>query len=192
RNSSRQKQKPKPYSLEEITLLLDAFDRDYPQLLPFIQFLLGTGCRIGEATGLRWGDLSADCKMASIRFQFVNGRLKTTKCDSDRDFFLPASLVTILGTLNRGEPDEFVFRINGHPIDRHSFLKRIWKPLLLREGILYRKPSAFRHNFCSWLLHNGVSVVDAAKITGHDPKVLLDSYASSMSDSSSIPDFFKG
>lgn len=192
RDKNRRSRKPKPFSKEEITILLDAFARDYPRLLPFIQFLLQTGCRIGEAIGLRWGDLSWDCKEVAIRFQLVDGKLKPPKCDSERDFFLPKSLVVELGKLKRGRPDEFVFLFNDHAIDRRSFLRRVWKPLLLREGIAYRKPSALRHNFCSWLLHGGKSVIEAAKITGHDPKVLLDSYADVLEESSHIPDLFRG
>lgn len=192
RDKNRRSRKPKPFSKEEITILLDAFNRDYPALLPFIQFMLQTGCRIGEAIGLRWGDLSWDCSKVSIHSQMVDGNLKSPKCGSDREFFLPASLVFILRELDRGRPDAFIFLHNGRVIDRRNFLKRIWRPLLEKEGIPYRKPSALRHNFCSWLLHHGVSVLDAAKITGHDPRVLLDSYASAISDSSSIPDLFRG
>ena len=192
RDKNRRSRKPKPFSQDEISLLIKAFERDFPELLPFIQFMLQTGCRIGEAIGLRWGDLSWDCSKVSIRSQLVDGIAKSPKCGSDREFFLPGSLVFLLKKLDRGRPDDFIFLYKGRAIDRRNFRKRIWRPLLEREGIPYRKPSAFRHNFCSWLLNDGTSVLDAAKITGHDPRVLLDSYASAISQSSSIPDLFRG
>jgi hypothetical protein len=33
---------------------------------PFVKFLLMTGCRTGEAVGLKWKHISADCKMINF------------------------------------------------------------------------------------------------------------------------------
>lgn len=152
--------------------------------------MIGTGCRIGEAIGLQWGDISLDFKKVFIRRQLVDGIIKKPKCDSYREFILPSSLILLFKSLQRGKSNDFIFLINGHTIDRRSFLKRVWKPLLLSLGIEYRKPSSLRHNFCSWMLNNGSSVIETSKITGHDPKVLLDSYASMINELNSVPDLF--
>jgi integrase len=57
------KQKSKPFTLEEIRAIIESFrsDRYYDYYADFVEFLFGTGCRTGEAIGLRWGNLSDDC-----------------------------------------------------------------------------------------------------------------------------------
>jgi len=59
------KQMPRPFSKEEMGAIIQAFrtDRYYSPYGDFVQFLFETGCRTGEAIGLRWGHLSDDCSM---------------------------------------------------------------------------------------------------------------------------------
>lgn len=65
----------------------------------------------------------------------------------------------------------------GKPIDARNFRERAWNAVLARSGVTYRKPSNTRHTFCSHALEGGMNPVVVASITGHDPKVLFDSYA---------------
>lgn len=57
------KQMPKPFTREKIGAVIQAFrsDRHYCYYADFVEFLFGTGCRTGEAIGLRWDHLTDDC-----------------------------------------------------------------------------------------------------------------------------------
>jgi integrase len=79
-------QKPKPFTKEEITMIINAFrgDRYYKPYADYVEFLFGTGCRTGEVIGLRWKHLSDDCSTAWIGESFVRGTRKATKTNRDR------------------------------------------------------------------------------------------------------------
>lgn len=69
-----------------------------------VRFLIGTGCRIGEALGLTWEHVDLEAPEPSVTIAqtatrvagqgIVLGRTKTAK--SERDLALPATVVTIL------------------------------------------------------------------------------------------------
>lgn len=44
---------------------------EYSHWIPLFEFLLGTGCRIGEAIGIRWEDLDFDNRMIDINHSLV-------------------------------------------------------------------------------------------------------------------------
>ncbi len=48
---------PRPFTLEEIRAIIETMDKSnaYRYYTCLIRFLFGTGCRTGEALGLRWG-----------------------------------------------------------------------------------------------------------------------------------------
>jgi integrase len=54
------KQRPKPFSLEEIEKIIRAFrtDRYYSHYADYVEFLFRTGCRTAEFIGLRWKHLN--------------------------------------------------------------------------------------------------------------------------------------
>jgi integrase len=62
------KQMSKPFTREEIGAIIQAFrsDRYYHYYADYVEFLLGTGCRTGEAIGLRWKHLCDDCSTVWI------------------------------------------------------------------------------------------------------------------------------
>ncbi len=86
-----------------------------------IRFMLGTGTRLGEATGLRWQDV--DLKRRTVRIagqlQRIDGQLSyrpTTKTNQDRQLPIPAwlaqSLTAIKGShiiVGKPDPDGIVF-----------------------------------------------------------------------------------
>ncbi|MDZ4871045.1 MAG: Tyrosine recombinase XerC [Chroococcidiopsis cubana SAG 39.79] len=62
------KQPPKPFSREEMGAIVHAFrsDRYYHHYADYVEFLFGTGCRTGEAIGLKWKHVSNDCSTVWI------------------------------------------------------------------------------------------------------------------------------
>ncbi len=172
----------KPFSKIEITKIVSGFEahKTYNHYLIFVRFLFGTGCRIGEAIGIRWQDIDFGTGKITIAEQVTSGRRKTAKSGSCREFYLSASLRTLLAEFKpsgAGERDLIFTTLTGKQMDAHNFRERAWTIILGLAGVDYRKPSNTRHSFCSHALEGGMNPVTVAAITGHDPKVLFDHYA---------------
>ena len=83
------KQAPKPFTLEEIKLLIKTFreSRYYAHYADYVEFLFGTGCRSGEAIGLRWKHVADDC--SSCWVGEIVTRNKRKDPNSDRLLLIP-------------------------------------------------------------------------------------------------------
>jgi integrase len=171
--------KPQPFSINEIDSILKAFasHATYQDMTLFVEFLMKTGARLGEAAGLQWDAVSENCQAISIRTQFTSGKLKSPKAGSDRSYSLPKSLSDKLLIEKERSQTIFVFTHNHRPINIRNFRQRAWKPILATLNIPYRKPYNSRATFISHALEQGHNPIAIAEITGHDPKVLFDHYA---------------
>jgi len=92
-------QKPKPFTQHEIQAILDGFrgNRYYAYYADFVEFLFTTGCRIGEAIGLRWKHLADDCSKVWIGESVSRGGIrKPTKTNRSRQFRLTPKLQQML------------------------------------------------------------------------------------------------
>ena len=172
----------KPFSKKEIQLIIKTFETDkyYKVYTPFVKFLFGTGCRIGEGIGIRWGDVDLTSGKIIIAEQITRRKRKTAKANSGREFYLSASIKNLLATIKPivvTEEDLIFVSPTGKPLDAHNFRERAWTSILESAPVLYRKPSNTRHTFCSHALEGGMNPITVASITGHDPKVLFDRYA---------------
>jgi len=80
------KQPARPFSRDEMTAILRCFRSDpvYRHYADFVEFLLGVGCRTGEAIGLRWRHVSDDCAQVWIGEAISRGREKATKTNKAR------------------------------------------------------------------------------------------------------------
>jgi integrase len=172
----------KPFSKIEIAKILTTCERHkhYKHYALFVRFLLGTGCRIGEAIGIRWGDIDLNSGKIVIAEQITSGKRKSAKTGSIREFYLSAGLKNLLTEAKPIGADEgnLIFTTaTGRSIDARNFRERAWTAILELAKVDYRKPSNTRHSFCSHALEQGMNPVTVASITGHDPKVLFDHYA---------------
>ena len=189
----RPTQKPPPFTLEEIRTIIAGFEKDkyYAHYLGYVRFLFMTGCRTSEAIGLQWKHISKNCSEitfmeASVRKDTGTGRLrKSTKTNRTRKFPCNKELQKLLRSIRPKDYnlDQLVFPSpSGKSMDATNFLNRPWTKVLgkcgmTKENGLYRCQYNTRHTFISHMLAKGMSVVEVAKLTGHDPKVLLDHYA---------------
>ncbi len=188
------KQQCKPFSTEEIQLIVKGFreSRYYKPYADFVEFLFGTGCRIGEAIGLRWGHVTPNCDSVWIGESFSRGVRKPTKTNRARTVTLTDRLQQMLKE-RRGEshrdPEDLVFTTpNGLPLDDHNFRNRAWKRVLTEINIDYRKPYNTRHTLISHALDKGMNPVVVAQITGHDVATLYENYAGSVASRPRLPD----
>ncbi len=190
------KRRLKPFSIEEIKRILEGFatDQYYSHYLPYVEFLLGTGCRPGEANGLQWKHISEDCGEVLISCKLtVSGERKSTKTNRDRLIPLPPRLQNILKAIRPIDPDPeapvFV-SLTGLPIDSHNFRNRAWKQVLAKVGVEYRKPGNCRHTLISHGLSQGKSPAEMAELAGNRIETIYNNYAGSVIHRPSLPELF--
>ena len=187
RVKSAPKQSPQPFTREEYRKILAGFDELYPHYSDFVRWLMGIGCRLGEAAGLRWGHLSSDFSKVWIGESWGRGQRKTTKTNTHRAFELSPDLQIMLKQrhqrLDRSltGADDLVFTASsGRPIDDHNFRRRYWTPVLQAVEVPYRKPYSTRHTFISHALDQGWSVSEISAITGNSEETILRHYTGSV------------
>jgi integrase len=189
------KQKARPFDKAEISAILAGFkdSRYYKHYVDFVSFLFGTGCRTGEAIGLRWSHLSHDCGKVWIGESLSGGVRKATKTNKAREFRLSESLKAMLLARRPAgfSPDGLVFPApKGGAICGRGFRNRAWSKTLEKAKVKYRKPYNTRHTFVSHCLAQGLKPMAISQITGHDPEVLFKYYAADISDDLTTPEIF--
>jgi integrase len=187
------KQKPKPFTREEIQKILEGFggDRHYKHYLNFVEFLFGTGCRIGEAIGVRWKHVTDDCSQVWIGEQITRGNRKATKTNRARTITLTPKLQAMLLSRkpNKPDPEGLIFTApKGGALDDHNFRNRPWKNVITQLGIDYRKPYNTRHTLVSHALDLQMNPVLVAELTGHNVKTLYEHYAGNVNSRPTLPE----
>ncbi|ELR97394.1 tyrosine-type recombinase/integrase [Gloeocapsa sp. PCC 73106] len=188
------KQMPKPFNRAEIHKIINGFEHSkyYSHYTDFVKFLFGTGCRTGEAIGLRWQHLNDDCSTVWIGESLSRGIRKATKTNRARTITLTPKLQKILGERRPDSfnPEALVFGSPlGNPIDDHNFRNRAWKSILNQVNVEYRKPYNTRHTLISHALDQGMSPVTVAQLTGHDVQTLYENYAGNVKSRPMLPEF---
>jgi len=157
----------------------------------FVAFLVGTGCRFGEATAVRWGDfdLDADTPVVRISRAWKKGATgvylgSTKSMQGKRTITLPAGLVRELRAV-RGAPDDLAFTtVEGMRIQAPRFRERTWWPAVVASGIGKRpRVHDLRHTHVSWLIDAGVNFKVIQYRLGHKSvKTTIDRYGHLASD----------
>ena len=189
------KQRARPFTTQECTAILSGFrdSKHYGYYTDFVTFLLGSGCRTGEAIGLRWGHLLDECGKVWIGESVSRGVRGPTKTNKSREFRLskPVQAMLLKRRPDDWKPDDLVFlALRGGTIDGHNFRNRAWEAVLKAAGVTYRKPYNTRHTFISHALklkHNPMTI---AQMTGHDPETLFKYYAADIDGGLQCPDIF--
>lgn len=158
---------------------------------PLVEALGRTGMRWSEATALQIGDVDLEGRTIGVtrawvetetRGQYVVGPPKSDR--GVRRVHIDAGLVEILTPLIEDrDAGAWLFTIkNGGPVRHNNFHTRVWRKtvLALREhGVLTFEPTIhdLRHAHATWLLEAGQPVHRVAARLGHDPAVLMRTYA---------------
>jgi integrase len=194
------RQRVKPFTAAEVRAILAGFKSDanapnryYSHYADVVSFLFGVGCRMGEAAGLRWRHISDTFETCWIGESISRGVRKTTKTGKARTILLSDSVRAMLRSrflaLNP-KPDDLVFPApKGGPICDRLFNRRAWHTVLERCNIEYRNPYSIRHTAISHALASGANPIDLAAQTGHDKRVLLDTYAHVINQQSLFVEF---
>jgi integrase len=150
---------------------------------------ISTGAREGELFGLgrehidlEAGTISIQRSLAVVRGGWV---LKEPKSKHGKRIVeLPRFAVDtlrehfkrLLAEGNLSAPTIFCTK-TGNYLSRGSFIREVYKPLIKRARVPYRKFHTFRHTHVSQLLAQGESLVDVARRIGDRPEVILKTYA---------------
>jgi integrase len=146
---------------------------------PIGAFLFLTGCRIGEAAGLRWGDV--DFARRQLVIEESRSGLETGDCKnegSQRVVGMPEKLAEILDALPKMDPSERVLRgRHGRPFDIHTFRAQVWYPRLEAAGLPRLVPHGARHTYATLALTNGIRLSQVAAHLGDTMKTVEKTYA---------------
>nr|WP_242038755.1 site-specific integrase [Anabaena lutea] len=178
----------KPFTSEEVRLIIEGFDKLYPHYTPFVKFLLITGCRTSEAIGLCWQHidlLKGEVVIKESLSKDVTGNgyqriRKGTKTGDIRYLSLPDHLRSLLEEIKPvgANPDDLVFTTpRGKHIDQDTFRKSYWVKVLKHQEIPYRKPYTTRHTMVSHAIDQGIPLTGVAYLAGHkDISMIIKNY----------------
>lgn len=183
------REQAKPFTLDEIRKILESFEGDYYE--SFVRFMLGVGCRIGEAVALKWSAVNDDCSKVFIKqaYNLRSRKIKGTKTGKNRYVPVSPKIQAMLQELRKDAVSNFVFPSpKGKRIDRANFRKRHWQPTLEKLDIEYRSPYNARHIRWSHEIKNGLDIATAAKYAGNSSRTMMDRYLCS-TGSPALKDF---
>jgi integrase len=197
----------KAYSPHEAAAIIEEFGyygKPKGVYKDFVEFLFLTGCRTGEAIGLRWEDITDDCSEITFCHSFCKFSkevkpLKTARYgNTSRNFPCGDKLKQLLLRLRNPQveapkPKSFVFNRDGNPISYESF-QGAWTGegtkkdtvilSLIKQGKLktYLKPYSTRHSFITWQLKAGMTPANVALLVGNSPGMIHLHYVSADED----------
>jgi integrase len=176
----------KPFTKVEVVKILTYIqdNKHYSIYHDFILLLFNTGLRTSEAIGLQWKHIDLIKRELHIyeslgrsKGNSNNRERKSTKTLKYRIVPINNSVYNMLIKRPQGGMDDLVFTsLRGLPIDDHTLSQRCWRNTLKALNIEHRALYTTRHTFISHCIDSGLTVIEVASISGHDPKVLLDHY----------------
>jgi integrase len=159
-----------PIATEDEQIILEHFRRKNAHYYPFISFLLGTGCRPSEATGLTWQHVDLRTGRVQIAQARVRGHVMATKTSaSSRTITLAPHLVELLRERQplHVAPDAFVFMNHrGKPIEQSAFSTYLWQRALRVAGVRHYPLYSTRHTYISRAISAGANPKHVAEYVG--------------------------
>lgn len=162
-------EKPKPFTLDEIDLILKSTEGS---LRNFLGISFFTGMRSGEILALRWDDIDFTNDTITISNTVASGVINSAKTQSSireiemlseaRKYFKSQQLFT-------GLRNEFVFMNKSntfHENNKHFYA--LYQRALKKLGIELRNLHNTRHTFASVMLNNKVDPLWVSSMLGHE------------------------
>lgn len=160
---------PSPIDLDLLSRILDSFDKKIgARALAVITFRIETGCRPGEACGLKWSYLDVGASEHGI-FRIPADRHKTgRKTGRDRVIYLTAAARAIVDRQRADPLPEFVFRSRLDQPYTPGGLRSVWNAAVRRvDPELKISSYRLRHLFGFLMRRQGVPVDVLQKLYGH-------------------------
>lgn len=150
---------------ERDRLLAACAASSWPKLKALVLVLLGTGCRLGEALGLRW---------CGIDWHARTALLPVTKNGEPRVLSFPEP---VLAELKRHRQIGNALVFAGDNPERPFTHRKPWVRALREAGIENLRVHDLRHTAASWLVMSGASLHEAASVLGHKSVATTRRYA---------------
>ena len=185
-----------PFTKEEVIKILHYIKEYHYHYFPFMSFLFTTGCRTGEAIGLKWKYVNFENHtiiIAESLSKVENRRVqKETKTGSVVVLPMNDSLFNLLAAIHDEilfvVKDQYVFLTStNRPINPDNFRKRIWKPMLEKLGIEYRPLYQTRHTVLSHIATEH-GLLAAAKVAGHTDATMVTRHYAKFTGVVSLPE----
>ncbi len=169
------------FTKEEIDLLLDTCETDFPQYYPFFFMAARTGMRLGELLAIRWGDVDLENGFLWIRRSYRRGRFTPPKNGKTRKVDMSNQLMDVLRSRLKSqfkEVSELVHQ-NNEKIMEQNFIRKEYFRILKKANVRRIKLHGIRHAFCTHLLSDGVSPYYVSQQAGHSSiSITCDVYGS--------------
>lgn len=156
---------------------------------PVIAFMAGTGCRIGEALGLTWGDVDLRARTARIAMQLDReGQRQPCKTrNARRTLDLPGSLVATLAAhklaaMSTSDDAPVFASVTGTPLNHRNVARRGLLAACKLAGVPVVSPHALRHAHASALLADGWDLPAVSNRLGHGSVAITASVYSHLLD----------
>ena len=170
-----------PMTRDEVRLFLEVARTEALAYYPLFFCLARTGLRIGEAIGLRCGDLDFLGFGIEVRRSIVQGRTGSPKNGRTRRVDMSQQLAQVLrGEVSKRKPqllqlgrsaeelgDMWLFQNRDRgPLD-DSRVRKVFARVLAKAGLPRRNLHSLRHSFASFLIQNGESLAYVKDQLGH-------------------------
>jgi integrase len=177
------------FTPDALARLLAVAEQDYPTWHPFLLCLARSGMRLGEAVALRWSDVDLERRVILVRRSERKGRVSEPKSGKARRVDMSGQLAAVLRghkSLQEAEaairghalPERVFSTPGGRAIADDAFRNNVWRPILRRAGLRYRKPHTLRHTYASLLLDRGLPLTYVQHQLGHSSATItLKAYA---------------
>jgi integrase len=162
-----------PFTLDEITLILDSVRADFYEYF-LLRFF--SGMRTGEIDGLKWKYVDFKNRYILVRETIVDGEESYTKTDaSQRNIQMsePVYNAFLAMKLRTGNHKYVFVNSVGKPLRHDNVTKRVWYPLLKFLGLPKRNPYQMRHTAATLWLSSGENPEWIANQLGHSNTEML-------------------
>lgn len=164
------RKKQKPFTLDEIDLILDNCPNQH--LKNFLGISFFTGMRSGEVLALEWEDIDFETDTISISKTIAQGIINTPKTySSHRDIeMLPRARYFFKNQqLQTGMQNSYLFLNTKNTYYGTSLaLYKNYKSVLMKLNIEAKTLHNTRHTFASMMLNNGIDPMWVSNTLGHE------------------------
>lgn len=174
----RQKSQPDPFTLPEVSLVLQHMAHESARLYFTIAFF--TGLRPSELIALRWRNVNFARGQLTVSAAFTRGKEKATKTSVVRTLELTNLALQALEAQQKltGTKEHVFVDVNGTPFNTTlQPLRQWWKPALLTAPVRSRDARQTRHTFATTCLMAGITPGWVATQLGHSPEMFFRVYS---------------
>ena len=178
-NGDEGKGEPDPLTQKELKRLLDKVQEHFSEHYPLFLLLARTGVRIGEALGLRWGDIDFNGRFINLKRSLSKGKITTLKGKRGRRVDMSLQLAEALKAhlikskekgmeLGLGDHPEYVFtnRLGGF-IDVNNWRRRVFAKALEKAKLRQIRIHDLRHSYATLRISKGDNIADVSNQLGH-------------------------